>query len=194
VRRIESEREPPQTSEDGSGAHGPGADGAVSEEERLQKALDLGYAYLNARDRTVSEVRRHLERRGVSEELADAAIQTLGRQGFLDDGRYAQLFVTDKRALEQWGSERIRRGLLSRGIERQLVEAALADTPDPAAGDDGEGGPLSELDRALSLLRRRFPDPPQDRRDRNRALGMLLRKGYESELALDALAAYARGD
>ena len=200
MRRIESEREPPQTSEDGSGAHGPGADGAVSEEERLQKALDLGYAYLNARDRTVSEVRRHLERRGVSEELADAAIQTLGRQGFLDDGRYAQLFVTDKRALEQWGSERIRRGLLSRGIDRQLVEAALAEAPDPAPGDDGvggacgAGGPTSELDRALGLLRRRFPDPPRDRRDRNRALGMLLRKGYESELALDALAAYARGD
>jgi regulatory protein len=193
VRRIESEREPPQTSEDGSGAHGPGADGAVSEEERLQKALDLGYAYLNARDRTVSEVRRHLERRGVSEELADAAIQTLGRQGFLDDGRYAQLFVTDKRALEQWGSERIRRGLLSRGIDRQLVEAALAEAPDPAPGDDGEGEPVSELDRALGLLRRRFPDPPRDRRDRNRALGMLLRKGYESELALDALSAYARG-
>ena len=199
MRRIESEREPPQTSEDasgahGPGAHGPGADGAVSEEERLQKALDLGYAYLNARDRTVSEVRRHLERRGVSEELADAAIQTLGRQGFLDDGRYAQLFVTDKRALEQWGSERIRRGLLSRGIDRQLVEAALAEAPDPAPGDDGEGEPVSELDRALGLLRRRFPDPPRDRRDRNRALGMLLRKGYESELALDALAAYARGD
>ena len=194
MRRIESEREPPQTSEDGSGAPGPGADGAVSEEERLQKALDLGYAYLNARDRTVSEVRRHLERRGVSDELADAAIQTLGRQGFLDDGRYAQLFVTDKRALEQWGSERIRRGLLSRGIDRQLVEAALAEAPDPAPGDDGEGEPVSELDRALGVLRRRFPDPPRDRRDRNRALGMLLRKGYESELALDALAAYARGD
>jgi regulatory protein len=43
-------------------------------------------------------------------------------------------------------------------------------------------------------LRRRFPEPPEDRRERNRALGMLMRKGYESELALDALAAYARGD
>lgn len=196
MRRIESEREPPQTSEDGSGAHGPAAHGAVSAEERLQKALDLGYAYLNARDRTVSEVRRHLERRGVSEGLADSAVQTLGRQGFLDDGRYAQLFVTDKRALEQWGKERIRRGLLSRGIDRQLVEAALAEAPSSAEGgpEAADEEPESELDRALGLLRRRFPEPPQDNRDRNRALGMLIRKGYESELAYDALAAYARGD
>jgi regulatory protein len=187
VRHTETGQEPPETSE-----RAPGAHGAISEEERLQKALDLAYAHLNRRDRTVSEVRGHLQRRGVSEDLAETAIQTIARQGFLDDARYAQLFVADKRTLEQWGSDRIRRGLLSHGIDRHLVEAALAGEPDPAAGDDEESE--SELDRALALLRRRFPDPPQDRRDRNRALGMLLRKGYESELALDALAAYARED
>lgn len=161
---------------------------AQTDEERLQKALDLGYAYLNTRDRTVGEMRRHLQRRGISEELTEAAIAILGKQGFLDDARFARLFVTDKRTLEQWGSERIRRGLLGRGIDRHLVDAAL--TEPPQAGDDEQ--PEAELDRALALLRRRFPAPPQDRRDRNRALGMLLRKGYETELALDALSAYAR--
>lgn len=170
----------------------------VSEEERLQKALDLAYAYLNPRDRTVNEIRARLERRGVSEVTSEEVIRILGEQGFLDDTRFARLFVADKRTLEQWGSERIRRGLLSRGIDRHLVDAALAEAPASAGEDDGDGdgvgGALSELDRALALLRRRFPQPPEDRRDRNRALGMLLRKGYESELALDALAAYARGD
>jgi regulatory protein len=163
---------------------------ARTDEERLQKALDLGYAHLNTRDRTVSEMRRHLQRRGVSEDLTEAAIAILGEQGFLDDARFARLFVADKRTLEQWGSERIRRGLLGRGVDRHLVDAALSDHPQ--AGDDEE--PESELDRALALLRRRFPAPPQDRRDRNRALGMLLRKGYETELALDALSAHARGE
>ncbi|MGH2894318.1 MAG: regulatory protein RecX, partial [Solirubrobacteraceae bacterium] len=164
-----------------------------SEEERLQKALDLASAYVNPRDRTVSEVRRHLQRRGVSEELTETAIQALDDQGFLDDCRFARLFVADKRTLEQWGSERIRRGLLSRGIGRHLIDAALEAQPD-AVDEEGVGGSVSELDRALALLRRRFPEPPQERRDRNRALGMLLRKGYESEVALDALAAHARGD
>ena len=74
----------------------------------------------------------------------------------LDDARYARLFVEDKRTLEAWGSERIERELRARGVERELVAAALAD------GDaDAEG----ELDRALELLRRRFPEPPRDRRD-----------------------------
>ncbi|MGH2886826.1 MAG: hypothetical protein ACRDPA_29725, partial [Solirubrobacteraceae bacterium] len=57
------------------------------------------------------------------------------------------------------------------------------------AGDEEE----TELDRALAVLRRRFPTPPADRRDRERAFGVLVRKGYESELALDALAAHVRG-
>ena len=62
------------------------------------------------------------------------------------------------------------------------------------AGRGGEREPETELDRALAVLRRRFPDPPHDRRERNRALGLLLRKGYDSDLALDALSAHARGD
>jgi regulatory protein len=158
-------------------------------DEHLQRALDSAYALINRRDRTVSEVRAQLERKGVAEHVCEAAVQTLSAQGLLDDERFARLFVSDKRELEQWGNERIRRGLLTRGIERELADAAL--TPAGAHDDDDEE---SELDRALALLRRRFPHPPEDRRERERALGMLLRKGYESELALDALAAHARGE
>jgi regulatory protein len=157
--------------------------------EQLQRALDLGYAYLNQRDRTVREVGLQLRRKGVSDELGEAAVRTLIEQGFLDDGRFARLFVSDKRELEQCGSERVRRGLLARGIDRELADAALAD--EEAAGEEAQD---TELDRAVALLRRRFPVSPEDRRQRERALGMLLRKGYESDLALDALAAYARGD
>jgi regulatory protein len=182
--------------------------------EPLQKALSLALAQINRRERTVAEVRAHLERKGVSQPTAEAVIAELRREHLLDDERFAELFVADQRALQSWGSDRIRRGLLARGVDRELAERALAadDAADAAAGDgDGEdeaafarvgaagaGGagarPRTELQRALALLRRRFPDPPRDRRDRDRALGVLLRKGYESELALDALAAHARDD
>lgn len=149
------------------------------------RALALGCAYLNRRERTTAEMRTHLLRRGVSEPLVEETVRALAGQRLLDDERFARLFVADKRELEGWGGERIRRGLHARGIDRELADAALA-----AAVDDGE--PQTELDRALAVLRSRFPAPPADRRERERALGVLLRKGYESELALDALAAHAR--
>jgi regulatory protein len=158
--------------------------------EGLQRALDIGYAHLNRRERTVSEVRAQLERKGVSPDNVDEAVQTLAAQGFIDDERFARLFVADKRELEQWGSERIRRGLLTRGIDREVVERALTAGGDDAYADEQP----TELERAVELLRRRFPTPPRERRERERALGVLLRKGYESELALDALHRHARGD
>jgi regulatory protein len=158
-------------------------------DEKLQRALDVGYAYLNRRERTVQEVRAQLQRKGISAELGEDAVRTFIAQGFLDDERFVELFVTDKRELEQWGSERIRRGLLARGIDRELAERALVAGSDPFDLEEP-----SELERALVLLRRRFPTPPRERRDRDRALGMLVRKGYETELAVDALGAYARGE
>ncbi len=157
-------------------------------DERLQRALDVSYAYVNRRERTVGEVRRHLERHTIDCELIDIALQTLTVQGFLDDVRFAQLFVTDKRELEQWGNERIRRRLIARGVERELAEQALAQASDRP--DDAQ----TEIGRALALLARRFPAPLVDRRERERALGVLIRKGYESELALDALHAHAATD
>jgi len=149
-----------------------------------QRALDQAYRYLGRRERTVSEVRRHLLARDVSEATADAVIAELMEQGALDDARFARLFVQDKRELEQWGSDRIRRALLGRGIDRELVEAALK----------REGAESGELERALAILRQRFPTAPEGRRERERALGLLLRKGYDLELALDAIRAHRRAE
>jgi regulatory protein len=164
----------------------PGS-GTATAEERLQKALSLAFAYLNRRERTVGEVEAYLERKGISPKTAAAALDALRNDGYVDNARYALMYVHDKRELDGWGSERIRRELSARDIDRNLIENALAEH------EAERGGGQTELDRALALLRRRFPTPPRDRRDRDRALGMLIRKGFDGELALDALTAHARG-
>jgi regulatory protein len=147
----------------------------------LEHALGLAYAYLNRRERSQHEVRQHLLGRGVSPTAAEEAIVELGDQGYLDDLRFAALFAQDKGELEGWGSDRIRRGLLARGIPAEVAEAALS-----------KGVRSAELDRALVLLRRRFPEGVAGRRESDRALGMLLRKGYDYELCADALAEHRR--
>lgn len=150
-------------------------------DDRHAHALALAYRYLNRRDRTETEMQAHLEGKGLDSGAVEWAIATLREQGYLDDARFARLFAHDKRELEGWGSERIEQRLLARGIAGGLIAAALAEEP---ASD--------ELDRALSLLSRRFPVPFGDPRDRERALGVLLRKGYGTELAHEAIAAHVR--
>jgi len=146
----------------------------------LAGAVEFAFGYLGRRERTVGELRRHLERKGVEASVVDRALVALIEDGYLDDARLARVFAQDKCEFEDWGEVRIRRALLERGVDRELVDAAIA-------GCDSEG----EFGRALALLRRRFPSAPGDRRGRERALGVLLRKGYDTELALEALVAFA---
>ena len=148
---------------------------------RLQRAMDLAYRYLGHRERTVAEVRRHLEAKRVEPAEIDAAVAGLAEQGYLDDARYAAQFAEDRRRLDGWGAERIARRLATAGVECAHVDAALA-------AQDAEG----ELDAAVAVLRRRFPVAPDTDRDRDRALGMLVRKGYDLDLAYDAVRALGR--
>jgi regulatory protein len=147
----------------------------------LDQALAIAYRYLNRRESSEAEMRARLDRAGVDPPDVEQATAILLEQGYLDDARFARLFAQDKRELDQWGGDRIRQALRGRGVPPELVEEAVAAQP-------GE----SEIERALALLRRRFPSPVGDRRERERALGMLIRKGYDSDLALDAIAAHAR--
>jgi regulatory protein len=149
----------------------------------LGQALETAYRYLNRRERTQAEMCAHLEGKGIGSRDVERSIGALIEQGLLDDSRFARLFVQDKRELEEWGGDRIRQALRSRGVDPDVVEEALA------AHEQDAGG---EIDRALALLRRRFPSPPRDRKERDRALGLLLRKGFEPELALDAIAAHTK--
>jgi regulatory protein len=154
---------------------------AETAESRLQQALDLAYRYLGRRDRTVLEVRRHLEGKRVEPSAIDAALRALSDTGYLDDARYAMRFAEDRRELDDWGADRIARRLQAAGVGEQEVAAALS------ARETG-----SERDAALALLRRRLRVAPQSDRERERALALLVRKGYDLDLAYDVVRAFER--
>jgi regulatory protein len=154
---------------------------AVDPEVRLQHALDLAYTSLARRDRTIAEVRTQLEHKRVEPATIDAVVMELRELGYLDDGRYAQRFAEDRRTLDSWGPDRIERKLLALGVAPELIAGALASR-------DSE----DELDAAVAVLRRRFTAPAEDAKGRERALGMLVRKGYDLELAYDAVRAFER--
>ena len=158
------------------------AERALDPEARLQHALDLSYRYLGFRDRTVLEVRRHLEAKRVEPDTIEQAVAELSELGYLDDARFAKRFVEDRRTLDGWGNERIERKLAASGIDAEHIGTALA------GGDAAE----SQFDAALAVLTRRFRSPPETERERERALGFLVRKGYELETAYDAIRAYGR--
>jgi regulatory protein len=140
-----------------------------------ERALQLAYRAVARRERTVAELRTLLERKRVEPESIAAAVAELREAGLLDDARYARRFAEDKRELESWGGERIARELQRRGIAPDLIESVVADR-----------GREAELETALVLLARRVA-PPADDRERDRAWRLLIRRGYEPELAYEAV-------
>jgi regulatory protein len=150
--------------------------GAPPDVRTLEEALGRAYGYLGKRERTVAEVRSHLAAANATPEVIEKAVDELAQLGYLDDARYARCFAEDRRNLDGWGSERIRRRLIELGLERGLAEEA-------AEPEDDE----QELRAALELLHRRIRSAPSDARARQRALALLIRRGYEQELAYDAI-------
>jgi regulatory protein len=155
--------------------------GAGDELER-QKAFDIAWRFLAHRDRTEAEVRRQFVTKRTDPALVEEVVAALLEGGYVDDAAFARRFAEDRRNLDQWGNDRIERRLIELGVDRQLVRDAVAT------------GEHDELAAACELLARRFPVPPQTPRDAERALGFLIRKGYDLDLAHDALRRHAQAE
>lgn len=140
-------------------------------DEPLVKALSA----LARKERSVAELSEWMRRRGVGESEVADVVDHLVSAGALDDTRFAERFAEDKRTISGWGAERIAAALRERGVAEADVELALS-------ADDGE----AEVERAAELIGRRGIDLGDDR-GRNRAFGLLVRRGYGSETAYEAI-------
>ena len=129
---------------------------------------------ISRKERTSSEVSDWLEKEGAGAEQVERIVLRLERLELLDDERFAHLFAEGKREQAGWGAERIEEVLIGRGIEPGLAREA-------AAGDG-----LDELERAVGLLGERDHDL-EDPAARQRALGLLARRGFSADDAYEAI-------
>lgn len=147
-----------------------------------QRAFERALKSIAVRERTEEEVRAFLQRRGYEPEVIDDVVAAVREEGLVDDAGYARRFAEDRRLLDRWGNERIAQDLARRGVRRDLIDDALA----------GHGAE-DELAVAIELLDRRFPMPFAGDRERDKAWRMLVRRGYEPELAYSAVRRHEQG-
>ncbi|MDQ2621672.1 MAG: RecX family transcriptional regulator [Actinomycetota bacterium] len=141
------------------------------------KILAKALTAIGRKERTEAEMRQWLADREVEPEEIDRVVSFLIENLAIDDARFADAYTADKRELAGWGSERIEQKLRSRGISPALVQAAISREEEE-----------SEVDRAVRVLHDRDADLTDDR-GRQKALGLLSRRGYSLE---DAYAAIRR--
>lgn len=150
-------------------------------EQSAGEALAVALRALNRREHSVAEIEAKLADRGFPVAEIEDAVGELVLSGALDDGRFAQAFSADKRELAGWGPERIAGELAARGVSQELIDECCG-------GEDRE----ELVERARALLAERGA-ACEDERGRGRALGFLTRRGFDLEVAYDAVRAASAG-
>ena len=124
--------------------------------------------HLARRDHSRAELARKLATHGDADQI-EAVIERMGELGLQSDTRYAEAFVRGKAG--RFGASRLRSELARRGIDRDLIDEAIA-------GECVE----SEADRARAVLRGRFTEPPADAREWARQARFLQTRGFAPDL------------
>jgi len=89
--------------------------------EALSYTMDL----CSRQEKCSSEIREKLKKFKVQEASMVKVLQTLKKEGFIDESRYAGMFVRDKLRINRWGKIKIQYMLSAKRIPDEIIRDAL---------------------------------------------------------------------
>ena len=93
-------------------------------------AMKRAASFCAESERNVAEVERKLRKWGVDDDDIDSIIDRLKSDDFLNEERYCRAYINDRFRLNHWGKVKIRYELGKRDVDRQYIDAALANIDD----------------------------------------------------------------
>ena len=151
---------------------------------RVEQARALCLRLLTARARTRAELEGQLVKRGYPEDVSAEALDRLAQVGLVDDEDFAEQWVRSRRTSAGKGKRALAAELRTKGLDNEVITAALADI------DAG-----AERVRAEQLVRDKLrreklgdlSDRDTENKVTRRLVGMLARRGYSQSMALDVV-------
>ncbi|MDO8426186.1 MAG: regulatory protein RecX [Deltaproteobacteria bacterium] len=140
-------------------------------------ALSTAYKLLSYRQRSVMELSGKLEAKGFVAEEIGPVIDYLKEAGFLDDGKFASELAASRVKYKNWGPIKISAELESKGISREIIEAAFA----PLKGGFGAEAALNKW------IKENRAGIPLDKRTRERAFRFLKGRGFTADSIMKAI-------
>ncbi|MCX8125581.1 MAG: RecX family transcriptional regulator [Dehalococcoidia bacterium] len=101
--------------------------------DRLEKALETAYRYLEYRPRSEKEVRDRLRRGGYSGSIISRVVVELRRGNLIDDRSFSRWWCEGRATGSPRGKRLIMRELQARGVDRKTAEEAVDGLDDEAA-------------------------------------------------------------
>lgn len=107
---------------------------------------------------------------------AEKVVDTLVKERYIDELRYASAFARDKSSLSGWGGKKIRYMLAAKGVPGDIVDAAMEEIDSPKA--------RTRLEKLLENKLKGLKDDPQCRM---KMLRFGLGRGYGYEEVSEVL-------
>jgi SOS response regulatory protein OraA/RecX len=146
--------------------------------------MALAYRLLAVRDRTEREIRGALEKEEIrTPEVVGDIVDTLRRQGYLDDRRLAENFVRFTMRHKPSGPRLLRRKLREAGVREEIIEEELHE----------ELGPERERELARELARKKMKGITDREKAVRRVHGFLSRRGFSERIVNGICVAILRG-
>ena len=155
-------------------------DATRSRERTMNRAVKL----LAAKPRSVRELReRLLEKLWTNDEIVGAIIEKLKDYKYLDDEQYARDMAVSKLRQKPQGKHRLQQTMSQKKLDKETVEAAIADAFEKLPEDD-------LIDLAIGK-RLRLKGKPETREDTKKFYDHLLRQGFGFDLIREKMSAIA---
>ncbi|MFP3859536.1 MAG: regulatory protein RecX [Bacteroidales bacterium] len=106
----------------------------------------------------------------LSDDEINQIIKILKKEGFIDHQRYAKAFANDKLNFNHWGRNKIKYGLINKGIEKQFIDEALENLDENVYAEILK----QEIDKKLKSLTNK-----DNHKNKQRIIQYLLQKGFE---------------
>lgn len=160
--------------------------GELEAADELGEARRRALKLLGVRPRSEEELRRSLLHADFSYFAIETVLDSLRRNGVVDDRAFAEQFADERRRFKGYAPVRIETDLRGRGVAREVAHGAAWRAYEGETTGDPEA---RLLDEAMTLLRHKqvHYEGLSSRVARRRMVGLLDRAGYPASIALDAV-------
>ncbi|MEZ4665965.1 MAG: regulatory protein RecX [Thermomicrobiales bacterium] len=142
---------------------------AILAQDAIDRAVTTAMRVLEQRMQTGKELRTRLLRKGFDPAAIDAALERLAKYGYLNDERFAELWIENRLAHRPRSKRMLEQELRQKGVDREIVQETVASSE------------IDDRAAALDLATRRLKSvqglPPQEQR--KKLTGILARRGFD---------------
>ncbi len=141
--------------------------------EDKAKLYNYAISVLSRGSKSEKELKLKLADKGYDNESINSAIEKLKENKYIDDDYYCKKFINDKINISKYGKRRIKEALVSKGIDRQLIEKNIS----YVSQDD-------EINRAYALAEKKLKSltDAEPIKKKMKISSFLLNKGFDYEI------------